>query len=59
MIEAARLWNERRTREADVAAHRAEVERLGREAEWLRHMASASSVPMTLTPRNVLGVGER
>jgi DNA repair protein RecN (Recombination protein N) len=33
----ARLWDERRQREAAVAAHRAEVERLGREAEWLRH----------------------
>jgi DNA repair protein RecN (Recombination protein N) len=33
----ARLWEERRTREAAVADHRAEVERLGREAEWLRH----------------------
>jgi DNA repair protein RecN (Recombination protein N) len=32
-----RLWTERRAREAAVAAHRAEVERLGREAEWLRH----------------------
>jgi DNA repair protein RecN (Recombination protein N) len=35
--EAARLWTERRQREAAVAGHRAEVERLGREAEWLRH----------------------
>jgi len=33
----ARLWHERRAREADVAQHRAEVERLSREAEWLRH----------------------
>jgi len=33
----ARLWDERRAREADVAQHRAEVERLSREAEWLRH----------------------
>ena len=32
-----RLWNERREREAAVAAHRAEVERARREAEWLRH----------------------
>ena len=31
------LWNERREREAAVAAHRAEVERARREAEWLRH----------------------
>jgi len=35
--EVARLWEERRAREAAVAAHRAEVERLSREAEWLRH----------------------
>jgi len=35
--EVARLWEERRAREAAVAHHRAEVERLGREAEWLRH----------------------
>src|SRR5271154_579180 len=33
----ARLWAERRDREAAVAQHRAEVERAGREAEWLRH----------------------
>jgi DNA repair protein RecN (Recombination protein N) len=31
------LWQERRTREAAVAAHRADVERASREAEWLRH----------------------
>ncbi len=31
------LWDERRAREAAVAAHRAEVERARREAEWLRH----------------------
>jgi DNA repair protein RecN (Recombination protein N) len=31
------MWADRRAREAAVAAHRAEVERLGREAEWLRH----------------------
>ena len=35
--EVRRLWNERREREAAVAAHRAEVERARREAEWLRH----------------------
>src|SRR6202167_2778917 len=33
----ARLWDERRASEAAVAHHRAEVERVGREAEWLRH----------------------
>jgi DNA repair protein RecN (Recombination protein N) len=35
--EVARRWDERRAREADVAAHRAEVERAQREADWLRH----------------------
>jgi len=35
--EVARLWGERRAREAAVTEHRAEVERLSREAEWLRH----------------------
>jgi DNA repair protein RecN (Recombination protein N) len=33
----ARLWDERRVREVEVAAHRAEVERAQREADWLRH----------------------
>ncbi len=32
-----RLWEERRAREAAVAAHRAEIARAEREAEWLRH----------------------
>ncbi len=32
-----RLWNERRASEIAVAAHRDEVERVAREAEWLRH----------------------
>jgi len=36
-VEVRRLWDERREREAAVAAHRAEVERARREAEWLRH----------------------
>ena len=35
--EVRRLWDERREREAAVAAHRAEVERARREADWLRH----------------------
>src|SRR5262245_52531830 len=35
--EVRGLWHERRTREAAVAAHRADVERASREAEWLRH----------------------
>jgi DNA repair protein RecN (Recombination protein N) len=35
--EVRDLWQERRTCEAAVAAHRADVERASREAEWLRH----------------------
>jgi DNA repair protein RecN (Recombination protein N) len=35
--EVARRWDERRAREAEVAAHRAEVEQAQREADWLRH----------------------
>jgi len=35
--EVARLWGERRACEEAVAEHRAEVERVSREAEWLRH----------------------
>ena len=31
------LWTARRDAETAVAAHRAEVERAGREADWLRH----------------------
>jgi DNA repair protein RecN (Recombination protein N) len=35
--EVRRLWDDRRAREAAVEAHRAEVARSEREAEWLRH----------------------
>ncbi|HTV36806.1 MAG TPA: AAA family ATPase, partial [Xanthobacteraceae bacterium] len=35
--EVTGLWQERRAREEAVASHRAEVERLNREADWLRH----------------------
>jgi DNA repair protein RecN (Recombination protein N) len=35
--EVARLWEERRAREGEVSAHRAEVERAQREADFLRH----------------------
>src|SRR5262249_24782118 len=35
--EVARLWDDSRTREAAIAAERAEVERALREADWLRH----------------------
>jgi DNA repair protein RecN (Recombination protein N) len=33
----AQLWEDRRAREAEVAAHRAAIERAQREADWLRH----------------------
>ncbi len=35
--EVARLWEERRARDAAVAVHRENIERAQREAEWLRH----------------------
>jgi DNA repair protein RecN (Recombination protein N) len=35
--DVARLWDERRTREAALAAQRVAVERAAREADWLRH----------------------
>jgi DNA repair protein RecN (Recombination protein N) len=35
--EVRSLWEQRRAREAAVAAHRADVERARRGAEWLRH----------------------
>jgi DNA repair protein RecN (Recombination protein N) len=35
--EIERLWAERRAKEAQAEAHRAEVERARREADWLRH----------------------
>ncbi len=35
--ELARLWAARRACETAVTTHRAEVERVNREAEWLRH----------------------
>ncbi|MGH6771609.1 MAG: DNA repair protein RecN [Xanthobacteraceae bacterium] len=35
--EVARRWDERRVREAELAEHRAAVERAQREADWLRH----------------------
>jgi DNA repair protein RecN (Recombination protein N) len=35
--EVARFWDDKRGREAALAAERAEVERAGREADWLRH----------------------
>ncbi|HVY57211.1 MAG TPA: DNA repair protein RecN, partial [Xanthobacteraceae bacterium] len=35
--EVERLWTMRREAEAAVTAHRAEVERAQREADWLRH----------------------
>jgi DNA repair protein RecN (Recombination protein N) len=47
--EIRSLWEERRAREAAVAAHRAEVERAQREAEWLRHAVDELS---KLNPQN-------
>jgi DNA repair protein RecN (Recombination protein N) len=41
--EVARRWEERRACEAEAAAHRAEVERARREADWLRHAADELS----------------
>src|SRR5262249_27739363 len=35
--EVSRLWDDRRAREAELAVHRADVERAQREADWLRH----------------------
>jgi DNA repair protein RecN (Recombination protein N) len=35
--EVTRLWDERRACEAELAEHRAAVERAQREADWLRH----------------------
>jgi DNA repair protein RecN (Recombination protein N) len=35
--EVAQRWAERRARDVAVERHRADVERAGREAEWLRH----------------------
>lgn len=35
--DVARLWDERRACDAEAAAHRADVERARREADWLRH----------------------
>src|SRR3954447_15564587 len=35
--EVERLWGERRAKEEAAQAHRAEVERAQREADWLRH----------------------
>ncbi len=35
--KVGQLWEERRAREAAVENHRADVDRLSREAEWLRH----------------------
>ena len=36
-LAMAKLWEERRAREEEVAVHRADVERAQREADWLRH----------------------
>jgi len=46
--EVARLWDERRSRETALAAQRAEIERVEREADWLRHAVTELS---ELAPR--------
>ena len=47
--EVRRLWDDRRERQAAVEAHRADVERAQREAEWLRHAVEELS---GLAPQN-------
>src|SRR5271156_689459 len=47
--EVARLWAERREREAAVDNYRVEVARANREAEWLRHAVEELS---RLAPEN-------
>jgi DNA repair protein RecN (Recombination protein N) len=56
--EVERLWGERRKAETAAASHRAEIERAGREADWLRHavaelskLAPAPSEETTLAGR--------
>ena len=41
--EVAQLWHERRARETELAAQRADVERAQREADWLRHAVAELS----------------
>ena len=48
-VEVRRLWDDRRERQAAVEAHRADVERAQREAEWLRHAVEELS---GLAPQN-------
>ena len=62
--EAQRLWGERRSAETAAAAHRAEIERAGREADWLRHaveeLSRLAPVPMeetTLAERRTAMMG--
>src|SRR5947208_3672764 len=65
--EVERLWNERRARAGAVAAHRAEVERAQREADFLRHpveelerLAPApSGAPMLAEPPAALEAAAR
>ena len=47
--EVRRLWDDRRERQAAFEAHRADVERAQREAEWLRHAVEELS---GLAPQN-------
>ncbi len=51
-------WNELRGREATLAAQRAEVERVQREAEWLRH-AVAELTQLTPQPAEEAALADR
>jgi hypothetical protein len=54
----ARLWDERRARETALIAHRAEVERVQREADWLRH-AVAELAELAPRPAEEAALAER
>jgi DNA repair protein RecN (Recombination protein N) len=56
--EVARLWDERRARETALVAHRAEVERVQREADWLRH-AVAELTELAPVPAEEAALAER
>jgi DNA repair protein RecN (Recombination protein N) len=56
--DVAGLWDERRARETALAAHRAEVERVEREADWLRH-AVAELAELAPQPAEEAALAER
>jgi DNA repair protein RecN (Recombination protein N) len=56
--DVARLWDERRAREAALAAQRAAVERAAREADWLRH-AVAELTALKPEPAEETALAER